>query len=96
MSTVKINGKEYEFKIRFSQLMKIYEKTGTDLQGLEDFVKDQTNLPMIVSLGLNKSIEEATELLDSVDSYLETIDFIKVFNDEVVRYISPNSQSQAI
>lgn len=90
-----INDKELEFKFKYSQLMKLLKETKKEITDLEDIVKDIQYSALILSIGVNISVEEATELLDA-GNFNDVTNISKLFAEAVVQYISPNSQSQII
>lgn len=94
MSKVKINGEEFEFKLGFKQIRELIKTTGKDLDQLESIAKDFSNASLIASIGIGKSIEEIEELMDKDGKFDCVTSIITAFSEEVVRYFTPNSQSQ--
>jgi hypothetical protein len=88
-----INDKELEFKFKYSQLMKLLKETKKEITDLEDIVQDIQYSVLILSIGVNISIDEATELLDS-GNFNDVTNISKLFAESVVQYISPNLPSQ--
>jgi len=94
MSKIKIDGQEFEFRFGFKQLKELVKVTGKDLDKLEDVAKDFNNASLICSIGIGKSVEEVEELLDKDGTFDAVTSILTAFSDEVVKYFSPNSQSQ--
>ena len=85
---------QFEFRFGFKQLKELVKVTGKDLDKLEDVAKDFNNASLICSIGIGKSVEEVEELLDKDGTFDAVTSILTAFSDEVVKYFSPNSQSQ--
>lgn len=91
---IKINGEELEFRFRTKQLGQLIKATGKDLDKLQEIVTDLNNASLLASLGTGKTIEEIEEMMDKDGTFECVQSIIQGFNDEVIQYYSPNSQSQ--
>lgn len=94
MSKVKIDGQEFEFKFGFKQIKELIKLTGKDLDKLEEVAKDFNNASIIGAIGIGKTIEETEEMMDKDGTFECVTSILNAFSEEVVRYFSPNSQSQ--
>ena len=90
---ITINNKKLEFKFKYSQLAKLLKETGKEISQLQEIASDLQSSALVLSIGANISIKEATDLLDA-GSFEDITAIGKAFSEEVVQYVSPNSQSQ--
>lgn len=94
MTKIKINNQEFEFQLTYKRLKELCLKSGKDLNELEEFAKDFNNASLIASVGTGKTLEEIEELMDLDGTFECVVNILKAFSEEVIRYFTPNSQSQ--
>lgn len=91
---ITINKQELEFNYNYSQIKQLCSAKGKKLEDLKDIAEDFGNADLILSIGVNISLEDATKLLDEDGTFEAVRLIIESFSNEVVRYMNPNSQSQ--
>jgi hypothetical protein len=91
---ITINKQELEFNYNYSQIKQLCNAKGKRLDELKDIAEDFGNADLILSIGSNLPLEDATKLLDEDGSFEAVRLIIESFSNEVVRYMNPNSPSQ--
>jgi hypothetical protein len=91
---ITINKQDLEFNYNYSQIKQLCNDKGKKLDELKDIAEDFGNADLILSIGVNIPLEDATKLLDDDGSFEAVRLIIESFSNEVVRYMNPNSQSQ--
>jgi len=94
MTTIKLNGIEYEFKYSFKALTELLKAENLKLEQLTEFGQDFTKCAVIAHYGIGKklSIEEIEEVLDYSD-WNDVVTIIEAFASEVSQYFSTQKKT---
>lgn len=89
MKTIKLNGKEYQFRYSFRALSELLNAEKIKLSDLTEFSQDFTKVPTIIHYGIGKelSVKEIEEALDN-GQWNDVVQAIELFSNEVAVYFS--------
>lgn len=94
MTTIKLNGIEYEFKYSFKALTELLKAENLKLEQLTEFGQDFTKCAIIAHYGIGKvlTIQEIEDSLDKA-KWDDVIAIIEAFASEVSQYFSTQKKT---
>ena len=100
MTSIEINGKSYEVKVKFIALKHLAKELGCKFDEIAEKAQDAFNYPLILKYGIN-SVTGQNITTEEIETWLDSGDFERlklageIIANEIVSYFGGNKEKNA-